>query len=112
MHLKIKSPDGTLTAYFGLSDFTIVENGVEIAFHSDVSLPPEEKYRLESGRVVSAISESGYNFAGAVETIGALAIQDYTEVVIGATARYPHITNAATDLENASNFDGDLKIIQ
>lgn len=112
MHLQLEHDDGTRTAYFGISDFDVEGDGTRLAFHSDVGLNSDRKYRTEEGAVVSGVSEPGYNEEGAFETIGGLAIEDETSVVVAVTDRYPWIAKAARRLKQDDDFDGDLKIIE
>ncbi|QLH82315.1 hypothetical protein [Halosimplex pelagicum] len=112
MHLQLKHDDGTRTAYFGISDFDAGDNETRLAFHSDVGLDSDRMFRTEEGAVVTGISESGYNKEGAFETIGDLAIQDETTVVVAITDRYPWVEKAVRMLEQDEDFDGDLEIIE
>lgn len=113
MHLKLEQENGNRTAYFGISDFRIAgDNQIEIAFHSDVNLEPDEKYRSEEGTIVCAVSESGYNTEGAYETIGDLSIEEGTNVVVGVSNNYPHIATAARRLTKEPEFEGDLQVIE
>jgi hypothetical protein len=112
MHLQLEHDGGTRTAYFGISDFDVEGDETRIAFHSDVGLDPDRKFRTEEGAVVSGVSEPGYNKQGAYETIGDLAIEEGTEVVVAVTGRYPWVAEAAQELEQEEDFDGDLEIIE
>jgi hypothetical protein len=112
MHLQLEHEDGTRTAYFGISDFCADGDETRIAFHSDVELDADRAYRTEEGTVVTGISESGYNKEGAYETIGDLAIEEGTAVVIAVTDHYPWVAEAARRLEREEDFDGDLEIIE
>jgi hypothetical protein len=112
MHLQLEYDDGTRTAYFGISDFEAEAHQTHIAFHSDVGLDSEQKYRIEEGTVITGISESGYNQEGAYETIGDLGIEDGTTVVVGVTDRYPWVAKAARRLKQEEDYDGDIEIIE
>jgi len=112
MHLQLEHEDGTRTAYFGISDFDAESDETRIAFHSDVGLDSDRKYRNEEGTVVTGVSEPGYNKEGAYETIGDLAVEDGTTVVVAVTDHYPWVAEAARKLKREEDFDGDLKIIE
>jgi hypothetical protein len=109
MHALIDHADGSSTAYFGLSDFQQNSENLTLWFHPEVEA--DDRKVETTGTVASAISETGFDAQGAFETIGDLAIQDDTEVVVGVTDRHSDVEAAIEELRNDDDFDGDLTVL-
>jgi hypothetical protein len=112
MHVLIEHEDGSQTSYFGISDFHYTDDGdVSLWFHRDVEVESDNRQRFESGDVISAVSESGYDLQGAIETIGDKAVKDDVDVIVGLSHHYPLIREAVQELLGDDEFDGDLELI-
>jgi hypothetical protein len=109
MHALIEHPDGSRTAYFGLSDLQRHDDTqLTLWFHTEVNV--DERKREVEGTVRSAVSETGYNEEGAFETIGDLAAGSDTEVIVGISGRHPAVDRAAHKLQDNANLSDDLTV--
>jgi len=111
--LKIKEA-GKKKVYFGVSDFSVVEQGVEVAFWSDTGLRDDEKYRVEEGAVIGAVDEAGYNAQGAYETIGGYGVADDCEVTVCVSGRSPSVAHGAARLKRemeSGEYRGDFTLV-
>lgn len=112
--LKMRNGDKK-RVYFGVSDFSRAEEGVQIAFWTDTGLPDDERIRVEQGTVVAAIDEAGYNPQGAYETIGDYSVADSCSVTVCLSDRSPDVARGAKRLkEEAENgeFRGDFTLVE
>lgn len=112
--LKIEEGDKK-KVYFGVSDFSVVEEGVEVAFWPDTGLRGEETYRIEAGTVIAAIDEAGYDAQGAYETIGDYGVSDSCEVTVCVSGRSPSVAHGARRLQRemeSGRYQGNFTLIE
>jgi hypothetical protein len=113
MMLKIEEGDKR-KVYFGVSDFSVVGQGVEVAFWPDTGLRDDEKYRVEEGTVIAAVDEAGYNAQGAYETIGDYGVTENCEVTVCVSGKSPSVAHGAArlkrEMENGE-YRGDFTLV-
>ncbi|EMA24892.1 hypothetical protein C435_03328 [Haloarcula marismortui ATCC 33799] len=113
MMLKIEKADKR-KIYFGVSDFSVVEQGVEVAFWPDTGLRDDEVYQVEEGTVIAAVDETGYDAQGAYETIGDYGVDDGCEVTVCVSERSPGVANGAARLNREKKngeYRGDFTLV-
>jgi hypothetical protein len=109
MHALIEHPDGSRTAYFGLSDLQRHDDTqLTLWFHTEVNV--DERQREVEGTVMSAVSETCYNEEGAFETIGDTAAGSETKVIVGISGRHPAVETAARELRDNADLGDDLTV--
>jgi hypothetical protein len=106
MHIEVEHADGSTTALFGVSDFTIPAANTGPADAIKIGFPMSEAIELH-GDVVRGVNESTV-LEDMCENIADLACGENTTVVVGISDRYPIVKQAVDRLESQADFEGEI----
>jgi hypothetical protein len=105
MYVEISRDGEPKSAHFGVSDLVLDGLSVEL-FYFGV----EESAEYE-GFVSAAAAGSTFNKISAREAIADDALNKNISVVVAESGHNPEIIEAARELKNDDEFDGELKLL-